>query len=100
HAPPIGKGWGSAIIDAALELSGQPYKIDPVAAADGAPGRDRLLKLNTLGQLPTRRLPDGAVMAESAAMILHLSELAPAAGLAPALGSASRPAFLRWLVFL
>ncbi len=93
-------GWGSTIVEAALELSGQPYKLDPVESMEGEPDRDRLLAINPLGQLPTLLLPDGSVMTESAAIILHLSELAPQAGLAPAPGSANRAAFLRWLVFL
>jgi GST-like protein len=39
-------------------------------------------------------------MTESAAMVLHVLDRAPAAGLAPAANDAARPAFLRWLVFL
>ena len=39
-------------------------------------------------------------MSESAAMVLHLAEQAPQAGLAPAAGDPARPDFLRWLVFL
>ena len=39
-------------------------------------------------------------MTESAAIVLYLSELVPAAGLAPPPGDPTRAAFLRWLVFL
>ena len=37
---------------------------------------------------------------ESAAIVLHVNDLAAAAGLLPPPGDAQRPVFLRWLVFL
>jgi GST-like protein len=94
------RGWGSAIIEAAFEIAGLPYRAEVIAAVEGEPDRDRLLALNPLGQLPTLLLPDGSVMTESAAMILHLAETAPETGLAPAVGSANRAAYLRWLIFI
>jgi len=39
-------------------------------------------------------------MTESAAMVLHVIDVAPGAGLAPAPDAANRPDFLRWLIFL
>jgi GST-like protein len=45
-------------------------------------------------------LPDGTVMTETAAIILHLDEVAPAAKLLPPAGDPLRPTALRWLVFL
>jgi GST-like protein len=39
-------------------------------------------------------------MTESAAIILHLADLAPNAGLVPLEPSARRTAFLRWLIFI
>ena len=49
--------------------------------------------------MPT--LVDGdLVLFESAAICLHLVDSHPAAGLAPALGTAERAQFYKWLVFL
>ncbi|HVJ55093.1 MAG TPA: glutathione S-transferase family protein [Aliidongia sp.] len=93
-------GWGSAIIEAALELSGQPYRCEIIDGAPGEKEREKLLALNPLGQLPTLLLPDGTVMTESAAMILHLADFTPASELAPPAGAPERAAFLRWLIFL
>jgi GST-like protein len=93
-------GTGSAIAEAALELAGLPYAIEAVDPWTAGPGRERLRALNPLLQVPTLLLPDGSVMTESAAMVLHVLDRAPAAGLAPAANDAARPAFLRWLVFL
>jgi GST-like protein len=93
-------GWGSAIAEAALDLAGLPFTIEEVKPTEPGPARDRLLALNPLGQVPTLVLPDGTIMTESAAIVLHLHDLAPAAGLVPPPGDPLRPAFLRWLVFL
>lgn len=59
-----------------------------------------LSPLNPLGQVPTLVLPDGSVMTESAAIVLHLNDIAPTAQLVPPPGHPQRPAFQRWLVFL
>ena len=49
--------------------------------------------------MPT--LTDGKlVLYESAAICLHLCDLHPAAGLAPALGTAERAHFYKWLMWL
>ncbi|MBM3546799.1 MAG: glutathione S-transferase family protein [Alphaproteobacteria bacterium] len=92
------EGWGSTIVEAALATGGLDYKIETVDPR--GEGQDRLLALNPLGQLPTLVLPDGRVMTESAAIVLHISELRPEAGLAPPADDPIRPEFLRWLIFL
>ncbi len=94
------KGCGSAIVEAALELSGLSYEVEELDYETPGPGRDRLRSINPLGQVPTLLLPDGALMTESAAMILHITDRCPEAGLAPPADDPSRPAFLRWLIFL
>lgn len=101
----IASKWtGSMIVEAAFALSGVPYDVDMIPYGGGAsgdgPDQQRLKQLNPLGQVPTLILPDGRVMTESAAMILHLADLAPGSGLAPAAQDPTRPMFLRWLVFL
>ena len=58
------------------------------------------LALNPMAQVPALVLPDGSLMTESAAMLLHLVDAAPEAGLAPAPGSPARAQFDRWLVFM
>jgi GST-like protein len=94
-------GWGSALAEAMLAWCGAHFDIVDIDGFD-APGaaRDRLLAVNPLAQVPTLVLPDGRVMTESAAIALLLAEAYPQAGLAPPLGHADRPAFLRWLVWL
>jgi GST-like protein len=93
------KGGGGLIVEAALALAGVPYEVEDLAWEDVGPQSQRLAGLNPLGQVPTCLLPDGSVMTESAALVLHLSEVAPHAGLSPPPGDPLRPAFLRWLAF-
>jgi GST-like protein len=93
-------GCGSAIVEAALAIAGLPLEIEDVPFEDLGPTHPRLGALNTLGQVPVLVLPDGQAMTESAAIVLYLDELAPAAGIAPPPGDPRRPAFLRWLVTL
>lgn len=93
-------GCGSMLVEAAFAKAGIPLEIADIAWDDTGWHSGPLRKLNPLGQVPTLVLPDGAVMTESAAILLHLTEAAPQAGLAPTQGDPSRPQFLRWLVFL
>lgn len=94
------KGYGSVIAEAAFALAGIEIAIEDLDYESPGPDRDRLLALNPLGQVPTLIMPDGSVMTESAAILLHVADLAPEAGLVPALDDPNRPRFLRWLVFL
>lgn len=94
------KGCSSAIIEAELVLAGLPHAIEEIDYTQHGPGRERLKALNPLAQVPTLLLPDGTVMTESAAMTLHIADVAPQAGLVPPVGHPARPAFLRWLLFL
>jgi GST-like protein len=93
-------GCGSVLVEAALTLAGLPFELEDIAFEALGPEHPRLGKLNPLGQVPVLVLPDGGVMTESAAIVLYLAEVAPAAGLAPAPGDPQRSAFLRWLLTL
>jgi len=56
-------------------------------------------RLNPMARVPTLILPDGQVMTESLAMVLHLAEFFEEAELLPPLGDPDRPQALRWLAF-
>lgn len=94
------KGAGSMIAELALALSGLPYEVEEIPYGEPGPQRDRLLSLNMLGQVPTLIMPDGRVMTESAAIILHCADEAPRAGLIPPTSDPERPMFQRWLLFI
>jgi glutathione S-transferase len=92
------QGSGSFAVQAALEEIGAPYQRIWVGgeAADVA----RLRAMNPTGRVPALVLPDGAVMFESAAMLIHLALAHPQSALAPQPGSSRHAAFLQWMVFL
>jgi len=56
------------------------------------------LALNPAGRVPTL-LIDGQVLTESAAIAMHLADLHPQAGLAPAPGTPARGDYYRWMCF-
>jgi GST-like protein len=83
----------------ALEIIGAPYRIVETASWDTNDAFVELLKANPLGQIPTLVLPDGTVMSESAAILIHLGGAHPESGLLPRDASARAQA-IRGLVFI
>jgi GST-like protein len=93
-------GGGSMIVEAAFAIANVPVAFEDLQWSEVGWSSPRLKDLNPLGQVPTLVMPDGQVMTESAAMILHLNDVAPQASLAPLPDHPKRAAFLRWLIFL
>jgi glutathione S-transferase len=89
---------GSLAVQMVLEETGLPYEITWLSkdAADVA----ALRKVNPSGKIPALMLPDGTLISESAAMLIHLAGANPARALAPAAGTAQHARFLQWMVFL
>ena len=56
------------------------------------------LKINPAGVVPTLVI-DGQVLTEAAAIVMHLADTHPKADLAPALGTAERAQYYRWMFF-
>ena len=88
---------GAAAIEAALELCQIAFRfIDIEASTDAA---EDLAKLNPLKQIPTLQLPDGSVLTESAAILIHLGLTFPKSGLLPAKAD-ERDQAIRGLVYI
>ena len=82
-----------------LEELGLPFELKVVDRANNAHKSPEYLKLNPNGLIPV--LVDGdLVLYETAAIVLHLVDTHPDAGLAPAIGTAERAHFYKWLVWL
>jgi len=82
-----------------LEEIGQPFELKKVDRENHAHKSPEYLKLNPNGLIPV--LVDGdAVLYETAAILMHLADTHPSAQLAPALGSAERAQFYKWMVWL
>lgn len=92
-------GSGSAAVEAALELSGAPYRIVTASTWEPDSALDELRAVNPLQQIPTLALPDGSVLTESAAILIHLGLHFPAAQLLPT-DEMARAQAIRGLVYI
>jgi glutathione S-transferase len=82
-----------------LEELGLPFEKILVDTAQGAHRTEAYKKLNPNGTVPV--LVDGdLVLYETAAICLHLCDTHPEAALVPAVGTAERAHFYKWLVWL
>ncbi|OYQ35320.1 hypothetical protein CHU95_08890 [Niveispirillum lacus] len=83
----------------ALETIGVPYVMVWVDTANQQHHQPEYLRLNPTGRLPT--LVDGdQPIFETAAILLHLADRHPQAGLLPPLGSIERARACQWLIHL
>ncbi|MEH2512284.1 glutathione S-transferase [Nitrobacteraceae bacterium AZCC 1564] len=82
-----------------LEEMGASYELKFVDRAVNAQKSKEYLKINPNGRIPT--LVDGNLaLFEAAAIVLHLLDQNPQAGLAPKVGTPERSKFNQWLIFL
>jgi glutathione S-transferase len=82
-----------------LEELGQPFTLRLVDRSQNAHKAPDFLRLNPNGLLPALRQGD-LVIYEVAAILLHLADTHPQAGLLPDLGSAERAQAYKWLMWL
>jgi GST-like protein len=61
---------GSAPVEAALTLLGLPYRVEEAAPWLGDDAAERLAAVNPMRQAPALILPGGALMTESAAILI------------------------------
>lgn len=93
------QGSGSAAVEAALELAACEYRLVQASSWQTESAQAELRRHNPLMQIPTLLLPDGSVMTESAAILMHLGLSVPDSGLLPH-DPAARAQMLRGLVFI
>ncbi|SDR00283.1 GST-like protein [Pseudomonas grimontii] len=87
---------GSCMIEIALQRCAAPWRrVDAASWADGE-GSDELARINPLKQVPTLVTPDGQVLTESAAILIHLGLAFPDAYLL----SGDRAQIIRGLVYI
>ena len=86
-------GSGSAAIELALLRCDIEFLQVEAASWQPDSALSELARANPLKQIPTLVLPDGSVLTESAAILIHLGLVFPQAGLLPAmpLERATRP---------
>ena len=79
-----------------LEELGEPYEVTMMTREEGK-GEEHRAR-HPLGRVPVLEDEDGFVF-ESAAICLHLADLHPDAGLAPAPGTRERALLYQWTIF-
>lgn len=93
------KGSGSAAIEMALQFAGISFKTIEAASWEKTASSKELETLNPLNQIPVLVLPDGSILTESAAILIHLGLSYPLSGLLP-VESSLRSQSIRGLVFI
>jgi GST-like protein len=93
------RGSGSAAVEVGLRVCGLPYRQIRASTWEPDSAIDELGRINPMRQVPTLVLPDGTVMSESAAILIHLGLLVPHSKLLPDSASARAQA-IRGLVFI
>lgn len=93
------RGSGSAAAEVALKRCGVPFRTVRASSWEPDSAVAELEKVNPLRQIPTLVLPDGTVLSESAAILIHLGLAHPVSKLLPADASA-RAKMIRGLVFI
>lgn len=91
-------GSGSLVVQIALEELGVGY--ERIWVGRESAEVERFRSISPTGKVPALRLPDGTVMFESAAMLIHLGTLDASAQLAPQPGTSRHAIFLQWMTFL
>src|SRR5258706_5755501 len=92
------RGSGSLAVQVALEEVGARYERIWVGREASDVARFRVI--NPTGRVPALTLPDGTVMFESAAMLIHLASSHPQSLLAPQPGTSRHALFLQWMMLL
>lgn len=93
-------GSGAFSSEAVLAEAAAPYSFELIALDKNAQKTPEFLKVNPNGKIPALRLPDGAVVTESLAIVLTVADRFPAAKLLPETGSARRADAYRWLAYM
>jgi glutathione S-transferase len=76
-----------------------PHTLVPLDFARREHKSEDYLKLNPAGVVPTLVI-HGQAITEAAAIVMHLADLHPGAGLAPAPGTPQRASYYQWMLFM
>lgn len=93
------RGSGSAAIEMVLRACGAHWSHVDAASWKPNSAVEELRRVNPLVQIPTIVLPDGTVLTESAAILIHLATAHPSASLLPE-SSSSKAQAIRGLIFV
>jgi glutathione S-transferase len=90
---------GNFVVECVLTELGQPYEMIRVPRNPDKTIPSWFFEINPRGEVPVLVLPDGTVMAQSAAIIIHLADLGSNGQLSPDFDDPARPRYLQWILF-
>ncbi len=90
---------GAACVEAALAEMGVDYEEIMVNRQAGEHNSEAFRLINPRQQIPALALPDGTIMTEAPAMLVHLGDAHPQYKLVPKPGSSARAQHDRWLAY-
>lgn len=93
------RGSGSAAVEVALHACGLPFEPVHASSWEADSAQHDLARVNPMRQIPALVLPDGSVLTESAAILIHLGLAFPQSKLLPEAPEARAQA-IRGLVFI
>ena len=92
-------GTASLVVHWLLIELGVPHALHKLDFDKREQKSPEYLAINPAGVVPAL-VQDGQVLTEAAAIVLHLADTHPQAGLAPAVGSPERAQYYRWMFFM
>ena len=93
-------GAGSVAPQALLTHLQVPFELRLIDFDANEDQSEAFLAINPRGQVPVLVLEDSSVLTESLAIMLHVADCHPSAGLSPATGSTERAQLYRWMSFI
>lgn len=94
-----GQATSGVTARAALAEIEAPFDLVEIDLGAGAQRSDEYARINPCQQVPALVLPNGSVLTECIAILMHLADAHPEASLAPPCGSVERAQINRWLSF-
>ncbi len=90
---------GACAVKAALTEAGAPFEEVEITTSKKQHLTEEYRQINPRQQVPSLMLPDGSIMTEGPAILLHIADAHPEARLAPTPGTSERGQHDRWLMF-
>jgi glutathione S-transferase len=90
---------GTCAAHAALEELNSPYEMVEVTTKTGQHLTEDYKKVNPRQQVPSLMLPDGTMITEGPAILIHLADTHSQPSLIPEIGTVERSQIVRWFFF-
>lgn len=93
-------GSGGFAVEAAFALAGQPFDLISIDSAPSTPLPEDFRDINPWKQVPTVITPDGNMITETGAILIHIAGKWPGPQTGPEPWSDAHATLMRWCVFL